>query len=85
MSNIKKGKKLTVSTGDGIEGEQTTSLGVLEISGKGVSELVNNYNYGYDNPLHGKAQLVIGKTACFQRAWPILPFCSKQVSSPFNF
>ena len=64
MSTIKKGKKLTVSTGDGINRTQTQSLGVLEISGKGVSGLTTEYSYDWynTNDEHKKAQLVIGKT-----------------------
>jgi len=40
MSNIKKGAKLTVSTGNGISTSTSNHLGVLEVSGPGVANVV---------------------------------------------
>jgi hypothetical protein len=40
MSNIKKGAKLTVSTGNGISTSTSNNLGVLEVSGPGLANVV---------------------------------------------
>jgi hypothetical protein len=40
MSNIKKGAKLTVSTGNGISTSTSNHLGVLEVSGPGLANVV---------------------------------------------
>ena len=41
MSNIKKGSKLTVSTGNGISRDTSNNLGVLEVSGPGLANVVS--------------------------------------------
>jgi len=41
MSNIKKGSKLTVSTGNGISRASSNNLGVLEVSGPGLANVVS--------------------------------------------
>ena len=41
MSNIKKGSKLTVSTGNGISRASSNNLGVLELSGPGLANVVS--------------------------------------------
>ena len=55
MSNIKKGSKLTVSTANGISRDISNNLGVLEISGPGMTNIAPTYG---TNPAH----LVIGAT-----------------------
>ena len=55
MSNIKKGAKLTVSTGNGISRHTTPSLGVLEVSGPAMSDTTTDYTTN-------TAQLTIGAT-----------------------
>ena len=55
MSNIKKGSKLTVSTANGISRDISNNLGVLEISGPGMTDIAPTYG---TNPAH----LVIGAT-----------------------
>ena len=56
MSNIKKGAKLTVSTGNGISTHTTQSLGVLEVSGPAMSDTTTDYTS------NNTAQLTIGAT-----------------------
>jgi len=41
MSNIKKGSKLTVSTGNGISRSSSNNLGILEVSGPGLANVVS--------------------------------------------
>ena len=41
MSNIKKGSKLTVSTSNGISRASSNNLGVLEVSGPGLANVVS--------------------------------------------
>ena len=41
MSNIKKGSKLTVSTANGISRASSNNLGVLEVSGPGLANVVS--------------------------------------------
>ena len=55
MSNIKKGSKLTVSTANGISRDISNNLGVLEVSGPGMSDVGMVYG---SNPAH----FVIGST-----------------------
>jgi len=55
MSNIKKGAKLTVSTGNGISRHTTENLGVLEVSGPAMSDTTTDYTTN-------TAQLTIGAT-----------------------
>ena len=55
MSNIKKGSKLTVSTANGISRDISNNLGVLEVSGPGMSDVGMVYG---TNPAH----FVIGST-----------------------
>ena len=55
MSNIKKGAKLTVSTGNGISRHTTQNLGILEVSGPAMSDTTTDYTTN-------TAQLTIGAT-----------------------
>ena len=41
MSNIKKGSKLTVSTANGISRASSNNLGILEVSGPGLANVVS--------------------------------------------
>ena len=56
MSNIKKGAKLTVSTGNGISRHTTQNLGILEVSGPAMSDTTTDYTS------NNTAQLTIGAT-----------------------
>jgi len=55
MSNIKKGAKLTVSTGNGISRHTTQNLGILEVSGPAMLDTTTDYTTN-------TAQLTIGAT-----------------------
>ena len=61
MSGVKKGKILTVSTENGISRSTTGELGVLEISGPGVTSIQSQYSTISSNDTT-KPQLVIGAT-----------------------